>query len=125
MSAGFSVTDEVFWGTNGAVEALVDALAAQATARFGPDDQLAAFFRTEREEFFMGKVVSLQEWLGDRAGRERFMEVLDAATEQLLREGEFTEYGREWVAAVVAGLRAKLAGSSPADPGAASDTAGL
>jgi hypothetical protein len=54
MSAGFKVGDDVLWGTNGAVETYVESLAAQATAQFGPDDPLAAFFRHERESFFMG-----------------------------------------------------------------------
>jgi hypothetical protein len=51
MGAGFEVADEVFWGTNAAVEASVEALAAQAAARFGPDDPLAPFFRGEHEGF--------------------------------------------------------------------------
>lgn len=37
MSAGFKVVDEVFWGTNGAVEAYVEALAGQATTWLGSD----------------------------------------------------------------------------------------
>jgi hypothetical protein len=109
MSAGFEVDDEVFWGTNGAIETYLEALAAQATARFGPDDPLATFFREERDDFFGGKVVFLDEWLGDTTGRGRFLEVLDAATERLLEDGAFTEYGREWVASVVGQLRARVA----------------
>lgn len=110
MSAGFKVAGEVFWGTNGAVEAYLEALTAQAVARFGPDDALAAFFRDEREGFFMGKVVFLDEILGGTGVRGRFVEVLDAATEQLLRDGTFTEYGQEWVRSVVAHLRSRIAG---------------
>ena len=124
MSAGFSVGDEVYWGTNGAVEAYVDALAAQAANRFGPDAPLAAFFRHERDEFFMGKVVFLEGWLADGPGRERFLGLLDAATEQLLREDAISEYGREWIASVVAKLRARIAGEQrPAEAGAAPDPA--
>jgi hypothetical protein len=116
VSAGFKVADDVLWGTNGAVETYVASLSVQATARFGPDDPLAAFFRHERESFFMGTVVVLDEWLGDDTCRERFLEILDAATDQLLREGGFSEYGREWVVAVAAGLRAKIAGNDRAEP---------
>jgi hypothetical protein len=112
MSAGFKIADEVFWGTNGAVEAYVEALATQAAARFGPDDPLAAFFREERDGFFTGKVVSLDAWLADVAGRARFLAVLDAATEQLLHEGAFTEQGRAWVASEMARLRARVGGDS-------------
>ncbi len=115
MSAGFNVADEVFWGTNGAVECYVEALAAQAAARFGPNDALATFFQEEREGFFTGKVVFLDELLGDAAVRVKFLEVLDAATEQLIQEGAFTDYGRDWVGAVVARLRAKIAGKSPGE----------
>jgi hypothetical protein len=110
MSAGFEVADEVFWGTNGAVEAYVEALAAQAAARFGPDDPISVYFQEERDGFYGGKILILDEWLADCGGRKRFIELLDAATEQLLREGEFTEYGREWVATVVASLRCRITG---------------
>ena len=109
MSAGFSVGNEVYWGTNGAVEAYVEVFAAQAAARLGADAPLAAFFRDERDGFFNGKVVDLDEWLADCVSRERFLKLLDAATEQLLREDMLTEYGREWVASVVAKLRAQVA----------------
>jgi hypothetical protein len=111
MSAGFRVAGEVFWGTNGAVEAYLDALAAEAAAQYGATDPLAAFLRAEREPFWMGKVVDLDAALGDAAARGRFLAVLDAATEQLLAAGAFTDSGREWVAAVVGGLRRKIAGT--------------
>jgi hypothetical protein len=110
MSAGFKVAGQVFWGTNGAVEAYVETLAAQAAARLGSEDPLTVFFREERDGFFTGKIVFLDEWLADAAGRKRFVELLDAATEQLLREGTFTEYGREWIASTVDSLRTLVAG---------------
>ena len=124
MSAGFSVGEEVFWGTNGAVEAYVEALAAQAAARLGPDAPLAVFFRGERDGFFMGKVVFLDTWLADGPSRERFLGLLDAATEQLLREDAFSEYGRKWVATVIARLRGRVAGEQRhAETSAAADPA--
>ena len=110
MSAGFKFADDVFWGTNGAVEAYAQALAAQATARLGTDDPLSVYFQEERDGFYGGKILFLDEWLADAARLERFLGLLDAATEQLLRDGAFTEYGREWVASVVASLRARVAG---------------
>jgi len=70
MSAGFKVADEVFWGTNGAVEAYAEALAAQATAQLGSDHPLAVHFREEREAFYGGKFLFLDEWLTDAADRE-------------------------------------------------------
>ncbi len=79
----------------------------------GPDAPLAVFFQDERDGFYGGKIVFLDEWLADAASRGCFLELLDAATEQLLREGAFTEYGREWVVSVVAALRARVAGGSP------------
>jgi hypothetical protein len=111
MSAGFSVAGEVFWGTNGAVEIYLETLAAQAAVRVGPDDPLTAFFREEREGFFMGKVVFLDEWLTDEVRREQFLEILDAATAQILREGGFSGYGREWAASLAKGLRSRLVGN--------------
>ncbi len=110
MSAGFKVAGEVYWGTNGAVEAYLEALAEQAAARFGPDDLLAAFFRDERDTFHTGKIVFLDKLLAVPQARGRLVELFDAATEQLLREGAFTDYGREWVEAVMRPLRSRLAG---------------
>lgn len=117
MSAGFCMDDEVFWGTNGAVQAYVETLAAQAAARFGAADPLVVFLRDEWEGFFPGKVVFLDAWLGDDARRTQFVEILDAATDQLLSEGGFTEYGLAWVqSVVVAQFRARLAITKPAEP---------
>ena len=110
MSAGLKVAGEVFWGTNGAVEAYVEALAELAAARFGADEPLAAFFRDERDAFFTGKIVFLDKWLEGPQARSRLVELFDAATEQLLREGAFTDYGRQWVESTMRPLMARLAG---------------
>lgn len=116
MSAGFCVDDEVFWGTNGSVQAYVEALTTQAAARFGAADPFVVFLREELEGFFPGKVVFLDAWLGDDARRKQFVEILDAATNQLLGEGGFTEYGLEWVqSVVVAQFRARLARIKPTE----------
>ena len=113
MSAGFKVAGEVFWGTNGAVEAYVEALAEQAAARLGPDDPLTTFFRDERDTFHTGKIVFLDKPLAVPETRSRLVELFDGATERLLREGAFTDYGRQWVESTMRPLRARLAG----DPG--------
>ncbi|MFT3776417.1 MAG: hypothetical protein QM820_64575 [Minicystis sp.] len=58
-------------------------------------------------------MVRLDELLRDDTRRKQFVEILDAATDQLLREGVFTEYGLAWVqSVVVAQFRARLAGTS-------------
>ena len=75
---------------------------------------MAVHFREERDGFYSGKFLFLDEWLADDAGREQFLGVLDAATEQLMRDGTFTEYGKEWIATVVAGMRAQIAGECDA-----------
>jgi hypothetical protein len=59
MSAGFKVAGEVFWGTNGAVEAYDDALTAHAADRLGQDAPLTVFLRDQRDSFSMGTVVYL------------------------------------------------------------------
>src|ERR1700761_6943418 len=100
MSATFKFDGEMFYGTNGAVEAYIEALATLATDRFGPDDPLAKFLRDERDAFTMGKLVFLDPWLKDLPVRKRFLELLDAATKQLLEEGIFTESGQQWVSSV-------------------------
>ncbi len=110
MSAAFVIGDDVFWGTNGAVEAYAEALAGQAAARLGPAHPLAVHFQEERNGFYGGKFMFLDQWLADAAGRELFLVLLDAATEQLLQDGAFTEYGHEWVATVMADLRMRVAG---------------
>jgi hypothetical protein len=109
MSAGFAVGEEVFWGSNGAVEAYVDCLTALAADRLGPDAPLAAFFREQQEGCFPGRVVFLDDVLAAPDGRRQFVDLLDAATERLLRDGAFTEYGQAWVSSVVAALRARVA----------------
>jgi hypothetical protein len=116
MSAGFEVAGEVFWGTNGAVEAYVEAMAADAAARFGSAVPLAAYLAEQRDSFSAGRVLFLDEWLTDAAGRERFLAVLDTATERLLQGDTFSEYGREWVASVVASLRIRVAAGGSAEP---------
>jgi hypothetical protein len=108
MPAGFDFAGESFSGTNGAVTAYVESLAAHAASRFGPNDPLAVFFRDERDGFFPGKFVFLDEILVNTDDRKRFLTLLDAATEQLLIEGAFTDYGREWVATVVTALRNRI-----------------
>jgi hypothetical protein len=122
MSAGFKVAGDLFWGTNGAVEAYLETMAALAESRLGSDDPLAAYLAEQRDSFSSGRVLFLDEWLADAASRGRFLELLDATTEQLLREGAFSEYGREWVASVVAALGARIAAGSLAEPGAADVT---
>lgn len=116
MSAGFKVLDEILPGTNGALEAYVKELAAQATLKLGSDDPLAAFLRGERDGFYDSKLVVLDEWLRDDASRKRFLELLDAATEQLLGAGEFTEYGREWVAWFVSEMHSLISGEVQVEP---------
>ncbi len=108
MSAGFSIGNKVFWGSNGAVESYIEVMAAKAAERFGPDDPLAVFLRDEREQFYMGKVVFLDDWAADISRRRQFFELLDAATSQLLHSGLFNDCGREWVASVIAELRTCL-----------------
>jgi hypothetical protein len=110
MSAGFAVADEVFWGTNGAVEAYVDCLAALAADQLGPDHPLATFFREQQVGCFPGRVVFLDEVLAAPVARRQFVELLDMATVRLLEDGAFTEYGQAWVSSVVTALRARVAG---------------
>jgi hypothetical protein len=117
MSAGFRIAGEVFWGTNGAVEAYVEVMAAEAANRFGPDDPLAAFLRNERNEFWGGKIISLDARLTDAGASARFLAVLEAATEHLLRVGAFTEYGREWVSSVIGQLRERIGSIKAPGPG--------
>ncbi|VTT97998.1 unnamed protein product [Gemmataceae bacterium] len=105
MSAGFKFADVVFWGTNGAVEALLEALVAQAESRFGTNDHLTTFLRDERTGFFSGKVVCLDELLGNPVARQRFLSLLDDAPRELIRAGTLTEYGSAWLGTEIAGLR--------------------
>jgi hypothetical protein len=115
MSAGFKVGGEVFWGTNGSVEAYVEVLAGLAAARFGPGDPLTVYLAGQRDSFSMGRVLYLDEWLAHPTARQRFLGLLDAATKQLLQDGVFTAYGQEWVATVITSLRARNALGSPAE----------
>jgi len=108
MSAGFKISEQVFWGTNGAIEVYIEAIAQQAAIRFGTDDRMAAFFREERAGFFMGKVISLDTLLLDATSCRHFLEVLNVATEQLFERDIFSEYGRVWLWDTARELRAHV-----------------
>src|SRR5262245_4242976 len=120
MSAGFKVDGEVFWGTNGAVEDYVIALAVLAEHRLGPNHPLATHLADERDGFHSGKVLYLDKWLVDPVDRRHFLDFLDAATERILREGSFTDAGREWIATTMGDLRERIAtgrrSKTPAQP---------
>jgi hypothetical protein len=113
MSAGFMVDGQVFWGTNGAVEDYVIALADLAADRLGPDHPLSKFLADQRDGFHSGAVVRLDRWLESPEDRRRFLDLLDAATARIRREGTFTAAGREWIATTVADLRDEIAGDPP------------
>ncbi len=122
MSSGFTVGGEEFVGTNGAVEAYIEALAAD---RYGADDPLAVYLAGERESPARGWAVSLDPWAADATGRGRLLGLLDGATDRLLREGVFSDYGRAWVASVVSALGARIAAGASAEPGPTADGGGM
>ncbi len=109
MSAGFSLGNQVFWGSNGAVESCLEVMAAQADDRLSPDDPPAVFLRDEREQFYRGKVVFLDDRADSVSRRRQLLELVDAATQEMLHSEVFNDYGREWVKSVLAELRASLA----------------
>src|SRR5262249_20753230 len=102
---------EVFWGTNGAIEAYVRALADVAREKYGESDGLAGFFREQSEAFYTGAVIVLDDCLADEGARGRLLDAFDVATERLLLGDTFSDYGRRWAATVMGMLRRKLAGS--------------
>lgn len=105
MSAGFKFGGVVFWGTNGAIEALLEALVGQAERQLGTVDALATFLRDERDGFYTGNVVYLDELLGNPVARQQFLSLLDDASRELIRTGTLTEYGSAWLSTEIAGLR--------------------
>jgi hypothetical protein len=108
MSAGFDIDGETFWGSNGAIEAYVEAMAEQSAQRFGPAHRWTAFFRGEREGFFPGKIVCLDAQVTDAESRAELVELLDLATEALNRRQLFTEVGKQWAAATIPRLRTRI-----------------
>lgn len=108
MSAGFDVSGEVCWGSNGSIEVYLEVLGELAAARLGADHPMTAFFHDELETFFIGKVVRLDEILVDSASCERFLDLLDAATKLLLEREVFTDHGRTWADWMVGQLRARI-----------------
>jgi len=105
MSAGFDFRDETFWGSNSSIESYLEALENQSATRFGNADPLTVFFREEREGWFTGKVVFLDFILTDHARCEVFVQLLDAATDQLLAADAFTEFGRTWIQETLGRMR--------------------
>jgi hypothetical protein len=109
MTAAFKFRDELFWGTNGAIEGYLEALADRAFGLFGPGDQQGEFFRYERESWSMGKLVALDELLTDRPACKKFLQILDASTEKILQDDVFTDLGKEWIRTTVSALRSRVA----------------
>ncbi|WP_148594917.1 hypothetical protein [Aquisphaera giovannonii] len=117
VSAGFDFAGQDYWGINCAVEAYLETLARIAAERLGPGDPMAIALSDESDGFFTGKVVFVDDILHRPGDRQRFVPLLDAATDQLLREDVFTDYGRRWVATIVQSLRDRLAAPDPAESG--------
>ena len=111
MPAGFDIDGKTFYGSNGAIERYIEAIGDHAAARFGPGDEIAAFFREAKEGYFTGMIVFLDPLLRDAASRARFIELLDAATEDLLRQNVWTETGKSWVSTRIAEFRQHLVSS--------------
>ncbi len=84
-------------------------MADEAAVRFGPDAPLSVFLQDERNMFSMGRIIFLDEELTDAVRRRQFLEVLDVASEQFLREDMFSPSGCEWIRIVIAQLRARIA----------------
>jgi hypothetical protein len=112
MSAGFKLDDTLFWGTNGAIEAYLEALAPLAESHLGKDHPITEFFHGEQAMFFTGVVVDLSPLAADAATCGRLLRLFDLATEQLLGAGSFTESGKLWVREVIGDLRARLSRAS-------------
>lgn len=108
MSAGFNFRGETYWGTNGAIEIYLEALTDESKARFGMANPMMTFFHQEREEFFMGKIVFLDALLPDADSCQRFIQVFDAATDQIMRTDVFSEYGRLWIKETLGLLRQRI-----------------
>jgi hypothetical protein len=109
MSAAFSIGDSDYWGTNGAIEAYLGRMACLAADTPSINPILVAWLAEERESFFTGYVVFLDEVLTDERVISQFLGLLDRATAEFLRGDEFTEYGKDWIRAEIPRLRAQLA----------------
>lgn len=109
MPAGFDIRGEDVSGTNGAVVLLLETLARRAAQWYGPADPLAAFLHGEREGWFVGKYVFLDEPLAAPADRAKFLAVLGAAEAELLAGDEYSDSGRDWLRTAAAFLRERLA----------------
>ena len=112
MSASFRFRDGDYPGSNGSIQLYLEAIGAAAAAQHGADDPLAAFCRWRHEAWFTGQVIVLDEVLTDPAACARFVAAFDAATERLIRDDEFSESGRAWIAAALGPLRARVAAAA-------------
>ena len=73
MSAGFDFRGETYWGSNGTIEIYLEVLTDECEACFGIEHPMRTFFHQEREGFFMGKVVFLDELLLNADSCKRFV----------------------------------------------------
>jgi hypothetical protein len=112
MSSAFHIGDDTFWGSNGAIDTYLEIMKDLAVAHFGAQDPLAVHLtevHESRRSSARSRVVLLDHWLLDTESRDRFLWLLDTATDVVLQQGTFTNAGREWIAMIVTKLRTRIA----------------
>jgi hypothetical protein len=108
MSAGFQFAGELFPATPAAVELFTDCLGA-AAARYGPANRIFRAFRPMPGQGCPGPLVILDPLLVSATSRESFVELMDAAAAQLLRDEALPGQIRDWLGSVVPRLRERIA----------------
>lgn len=116
MSAALKLKGELFWGTNGLVEACLEAFADSAEPGIREDDAIAAWCRQERERFFPGAVVALDPLVETGAIRNRLALVVARSEELLKRNGGLSDAGVAWVMRELPRLASLITKDEPTEP---------
>ena len=96
MSAAFCFKDHLCWGTNGNIENYLERM-AEAAASSGVEPALADWLEERCLSFSMGTVVFLDDVFTQEERATRFVRLFNDATTALLNDGQYTEYGKQWL----------------------------
>jgi hypothetical protein len=108
MSTGFTLRNEVYWGTSGAIELCLTTMLTLIDPAPETSSPLATFLRTESQHLFPGKVISFAPVTRTPEERQHLAVTLERTIEALLESQELTDVGRRWVADTLPAFRDEI-----------------
>jgi hypothetical protein len=97
MPAGLQCRGKIVWGTNGMIEACLDAFEKIACERYGISDEIVSWCRSQRTAFFPGAVVEMDSLVQTDDARRRILSVVLKSFATLKKDFSLTDVGKAWV----------------------------